>query len=101
MNAQRFGIRPLVRMSTLAAAALPLLFAATTFAAGRCDAPSGYVDHAACAKAKEGPEALRRFVARTQAQFGLYFWDYMTPPEVDSYHVNHVAQASQEVVASK
>jgi|SRR5882672_927078 len=42
----------------------------------RCDDPQGVVDRRACDKAKEGPAALRLFIHRTRAIYGLYFYDY-------------------------
>jgi hypothetical protein len=42
----------------------------------KCDNPRSTIDQRACAKAAEGPDALRRFVARTQTIWGLYYWDY-------------------------
>jgi len=42
----------------------------------KCDNPRSTIDQRACAKAAEGPAALRQFVARTQTIWGLYFWDY-------------------------
>jgi hypothetical protein len=46
-----------------------------TEAANRCDGPTVGGEARACAAEREGPDALRRFVARTQAIYGLYFWD--------------------------
>jgi hypothetical protein len=48
-----------------------------------CDSPSGLIDRKACAKAAEGPDALRRFVSRTQALWNLYYWDYARRDEQD------------------
>ena len=42
----------------------------------KCDNPGSTIDRRACAKAAEGPDALRNFVARTQTIWGLYYWDY-------------------------
>lgn len=46
-------------------------------ARGKCDAPQNRIDVRACAAAAEGPDTLRRFVERTRAIYGLYFWDYV------------------------
>lgn len=43
----------------------------------KCAVPQGPVDRKACAAAADGPDALRRFVDRTKAVYGLYFWDYV------------------------
>ena len=45
-------------------------------AAGKCDNPNGMTEQPACAKAAEGPDALRQFVTRTRAVYGLYYFDY-------------------------
>ena len=49
----------------------------TAQARTKCDGPQSQVDKKACAAAAEGPDALRRFVDRTKAIYGLYFWDYL------------------------
>ena len=49
----------------------------TAQARTKCDGPRSRVDQKACAAAAEGPDALRRFVDRTKAIYGLYFWDYL------------------------
>lgn len=52
-----------------------LVAAPHTEAANRCDGPTVGGEARACAAEREGADALRRFVARTQAIYGLYFWD--------------------------
>ncbi len=47
-----------------------------SFAQYRCDHASSMIDTRACAKAAEGPDALRSFVTRTRMIWGLYYWDY-------------------------
>jgi hypothetical protein len=44
-----------------------------------CDNPSSMVDKRACAKAAEGPDALRNFVTRTRMIWQLDIWDYVRP----------------------
>ena len=56
----------------VAAAILP----APALAAHRCDTPHSTIDQRACAKAAEGPDALRRFVERTRTIYALYYFDY-------------------------
>lgn len=56
----------------VAAAMVP----APALADHRCDAPRSTIDQRACAKAAEGPEALRRFVERTRTIYALYYFDY-------------------------
>ncbi len=49
-------------------------------AANRCDRPTIGGEARACAASREGPEALRRFIYRTQMIYGLSYWDFQ-PPE--------------------
>ena len=44
--------------------------------AGNCQNPRDHAERAACEKAKEGPQALRRYVERTRMIYGLYYHDY-------------------------
>jgi hypothetical protein len=69
------------KLITPAAVAMSLLvtsaFAPTTAGAKHpCANPSGIADTRACAKAAEGPDALRNFVVRTRMIYALYYWDY-------------------------
>jgi hypothetical protein len=48
----------------------------------RCDAPPTPLDRRACEKAKEGPQALRRFVEAQRPLHSLYFFDYMTEAQL-------------------
>ena len=41
-----------------------------------CNNPRGSVETRACAKAKEGPDALRRFIDRTRMIYALDYQDY-------------------------
>ena len=86
MHAYRFTIAALARAATLTGTTLALAAATGAFASPRCDEPRNRVDVAACEKAKQSPEALRRYVARTQVLYQLYFYDYMTPEEVDRFY---------------
>ena len=47
----------------------------------RCDNPASVGERTACEKAQEGPKALRWYIERTRAIYGLYFWDYVRPTE--------------------
>jgi hypothetical protein len=78
-------------LTGLALAAMPI-FVVTASAQTRCDAPSNVADRRACEAAREGPEALRRFVWRTQGIYGLQFGDYMTAEDIDRYHVRQAAK---------
>lgn len=84
-----------VNRSALLARASALILTTLTVAGAqatpRCDKPAFDVDRVACAKAKESPEALRRFIARTQSIHMLYFWDYMSESELDRHHARQQA----------
>ena len=101
MQAHRHLSGRLVRLAMLAAAALPLLFTSNSFADGRCEVPAIAVDRTACAKAKESPEELRRYVWRTRGVYQLYFWDYITPAEIDRYRAREVASAPQQLASGR
>ena len=88
------------RLSKLVGAALALSFASSAFAAQRCDAPQIYVDRAACDKAKQSPESLRRYIERTRALYHLYYWDYITPEQVDRYRASAQAAPATAVADS-
>jgi hypothetical protein len=65
-------------------------------AAVDCRAPGSSIDRRACAKAAEGPEALRRFIERTRMIYGLYYWDYMV-----RYERNAAARWDADNVATR
>ncbi len=48
----------------------------SAIAGNRCDNASAPFDQRACAKAAQGPEALRRYVERTRNIYALYYFDY-------------------------
>jgi hypothetical protein len=84
-----------------------LIMATLTVAAAqatpRCDNPTFPVDRVACAKAKDSPEALRRFIERTQSIHMLYFWDYMSEADLERHHARRQApdrQLAREAAAS-
>ncbi|MGE5337289.1 MAG: hypothetical protein ACM3PU_05645 [Gemmatimonadota bacterium] len=62
--------------ATTALLASATLIPTVALAQNRCDHPSGMIDKRACAKAAEGPDALRSFVSRTRMIWSLYYWDY-------------------------
>ena len=95
-----------------AGAAVALLAAAVstpTVALGhdKCDDPKGMIETRACAKAAQGPDALRRFVSRTQAIWHLYFYDYVQPDRTKAAaapaapHATAAAQEGNVAVAAK
>jgi len=62
----------------LAATALSaVLHASPSAAAVDCDAPASFIDAKACDAARQGLEALRRFVWRTRMIYALYLPDYV------------------------
>lgn len=67
-------------------AVLSLLVAASFAPAGvlaqhKCDNPTMEIDRRACAKAAEGPDALRNFVTRTRMIWHLDVQDYIRQEE--------------------
>jgi hypothetical protein len=64
------------RLITSSLVALAAVASSPAFAGSRCAAPSGFIDREACAAAAQGPDALRRFVARTRAMWSLWYFDY-------------------------
>jgi hypothetical protein len=51
----------------------------------RCESPLTSFDRTACAKAKESPEALRRYIERTSSIHHLNFSDYMSEAELEQH----------------
>ena len=95
MNPNRFVRRSLVAGLVLVGCVAPNLIASTAVAAPRCEAPRlSVVDRRACDKAKEGPDALRRFISRTQSIYALYFWDYMSPSDLERYYARQQMAAT-------
>jgi len=70
----RFDLKSIGLLSAgLILAAAPFVSAR---AADRCDVARTGGEARACAAAAQGPTELRRFVERTRAIYGLYYWDY-------------------------
>jgi len=61
-----------------AIAAFATIVSATARAEYRCDAQALPEEKRACELVKQGPDALRMFIDRTRAIYGLYFYDYVT-----------------------
>lgn len=82
----------------LSALLLPVApaFGGPTDSQNRCDAPRSPADRRACEAAREGPQALRRFIWRTQGIYGLHFGDYMTAEDIDRYHERQAARGLAE-----
>jgi len=61
----------------------------------KCDAPSGF-DRVACEKAKEGPQALRRYIERVRMIESLQFSDYVSEAQARAW-----LQAESDRAATK
>jgi len=61
----------------LAAALAATLHSLPAAAAVDCDAPANFIDVKACDAARQGVDALRRFVWRTRMIYALYLPDYL------------------------
>ncbi len=102
MNTFRFHSGARVRVPALAALlALSSLISSNATAATRCEAPTSRVDRVACEKAKEGPDALRRFVQRTQSIYGLYFWDYMTAVDLERHYARQQVRPPEQAAGDE
>ena len=66
-------------------------------AENRCDTAQAGPDVKACAAAAQSPTELRRYVERTRAVYGLYYWDYAHPNKAA---MDASAPASSKVAAS-
>lgn len=83
-------------------AVLSLLVAASFAPAGvlaqhKCDNPTMEIDKRACAKAAEGPDALRNFVTRTRMIWHLDMQDYVRQEEPSATISVAAKQSSREV----
>lgn len=97
MHAHRFA-HAASRTALFVGATLALGFASSALAGPRCEAPPvTYVDRAACEKARQGPEALRRYVERTRMLYQLYYWDYITPEQIDRFYAGAQPVTSPQV----
>jgi len=78
-----------------------VLLSAGAFAAGahaeyRCDPPPTPLDQRACDAAKQGPDALRRFVERwTSKMSNLYFADYVDAKTERAWDAKQAQAASK------
>lgn len=86
---------------------LPALALVSTQASAefKCDSPPRQTDRVACEKAKEGPEALRRYIQRMQSIDSLDFSHYVNEAQARAWaqrEANHVVAWKQTApVASK
>lgn len=62
----------------------------------KCNAPSAHIDRVACEKAKESPQALRRYVERVRMIESLEFSDYVTEAQARAW-----LQAESDRAAAK
>ena len=54
----------------------------------KCDAPPQRIDRVACEKAKESPEALRRYIERMRPIESLQFSDYVNEAQARAWAQN-------------
>lgn len=76
-------LRPQALIATVACGLVMGVLSIPAHAGNRCDSPTVGAEARACAASRQGPEALRRFIARTRAVYGLSYWDFKpaeTPP---------------------
>ena len=66
---------------------VPALALASTQARAeyKCNAPGARIDRVACEKAKEGPQALRRYVERVRMIESLQFSDYVSEAQARAW----------------
>jgi len=62
----------------------------------KCDAPGARIDRVACEKAKEGPQALRRYIERIRVIESLEFSDYVSEAQARTW-----LQAESDRAAAK
>jgi hypothetical protein len=62
----------------------------------KCDAPGAHVDRVACEKAKESPQALRRYIERVRGIESLQFSDYVSEAQARAW-----LQAESDRAAAK
>jgi hypothetical protein len=62
----------------------------------KCNAPGAHIDRVACEKAKEGPQALRRYVERVRMIESLQFSDYVSEAQARAW-----LQAESDRAAAK
>lgn len=62
----------------------------------KCNAPAAHIDRVACEKAKESPQALRRYVERVRMIESLEFSDYVTEAQARAW-----LQAESDGAAAK
>jgi hypothetical protein len=62
----------------------------------KCDAPGAHIDRVACEKAKESPQALRRYIERVRMIESLVFSDYVTEAQARAW-----LQADSDRAAAK
>jgi hypothetical protein len=62
----------------------------------KCNAPGAHLDRVACEKAKESPQALRRYVERVRMIESLQFSDYVSEAQARAW-----LQAESDRAAAK
>ena len=64
----------------------------------RCHAPQTHIDRAACAKAAEGPDSLRRYVQRMQPIVNLSFDEYVDEARAREWAASKPARPARTAV---
>lgn len=59
----------------------------------KCNSPAVSFDRVACEKAKEGPDALRRYIQRMQGITSLQFSDYVNEAQAAAWAQNEPSRA--------
>ena len=60
----------------------------------RCNSPTWTFDRTACEKAKEGPDALRRYVQRMEGIANLQFSDYVNEARAAAWAENDASRTA-------
>ena len=62
----------------------------------KCDTPSVHFDRVACEKAKESPQALRRYIERIRSIESLQFSDYVNEAQARTWAQNEPKRAPKK-----
>jgi hypothetical protein len=82
-------------LATLACCTGVALIASPALAGDRCNAPQPGGEARACAARTQGPDALRRFVLRTQPIYDLYYPDFQRSEPVVAANAPAPAEATR------
>jgi cell division protein FtsX len=62
----------------------------------KCNSQAVIFDRVACEKAKEGPDALRRYIQRIQGIASLQFSDYVSEAQAAAWAQNEASRAPKK-----